>query len=92
MKLLNGVDGKSDWMIFGSGRTLKYHRVVAINMALTNIFVMRLDCQNAKECIGSSHQSHGFNPSHIDLHIKDSCGQEKKEIYSKDRFKDKENL
>ena len=61
-------------------RTLKCHRVVAINMARAGTSTMRLDSQKAKEWAGSSHQSHGFNSTHIAYQIKDSCGQKKRDI------------
>ena len=67
-------------LLGGCTETLKYHRVVAINMALASASAMRLESQKAKEWAGFSHQSHCFNPLHIAWQIKDSCGQKKKHI------------
>ena len=39
-------------------RTLKHHRVVAVNMALADTSTMRLQSQKAKKCAGSSHTLH----------------------------------
>ena len=61
--------------------TLKCHRVVAIDVAPAG---MRLKSQKAKEGAGSSHQGHGFNPSHSAWQIKDSCGQKKRYTVKRD--------
>ena len=45
--------------------TLKCHRVLGMNMALNSTSAMKLELQKAKEWAGSSHQSHGFNLTHI---------------------------
>ena len=65
-KHLNGVyESPTAYFLMVAG-ILKLHRAVAINMAPTSTFAMKgEDFQKAKEWGGSSHQSHGFNPSHI---------------------------
>ena len=46
-------------------RTLKHHRIVARNTALASTSAMSLEFQKYKYWVGSSLQSHGFNPPNI---------------------------
>ena len=66
--------------------TLKLHRDVAINMAPVSTFTMKLGSQKAREWVGYSCQSHGFNPSLLFSKLKSHVVR-KREIYSKDRLK-----
>ena len=60
---------------------------MAINVASASTSIRKLGSQKAKEWGGASRQSSCFIPSHVVLQTKDSIGQEKIDIYSKDRFR-----
>ena len=69
----------ADSMLPGGGcMDLETPESVIINMALFSTSAMKLSAQKAKEWAGSSHQSHGFNLSHIAQQVKDSWLEKKR--------------